>query len=63
MRNNIINIDIGKYFHFSNDSYEKFSSEPFEMIYRNATLNNDDEELHWVEVYKVNLCNFEIYDQ
>ena len=58
MRETVINIDVGKYYHMSNESYEKFASEPFKLIYRNATLNNIGEELHWVEVYKVNESYF-----
>lgn len=63
MRETVINIDIGKYYHMSNESYEKFISEPFELIYRNATVNGIDEELHWVEVYKVNKSYFGTYSQ
>jgi len=59
MRETIINIDVGKYYQMSNESYEKFISEPFKLIYRNATLNNIGEELHWVEVYKVNKSYFD----
>jgi len=59
MRETVINIDVGKYYHMSNESYEKFISEPFELIYRNATVNNIGEELHWVEVYKVNKSYFD----
>lgn len=59
MREAVINIDVGKYYHMSNESYEKFISEPFELIYRNATVNDIGEELHWVEVYKVNKSYFE----
>ena len=63
MRETVINIDIGKYYHMSNESYEKFISEPFELIYRNATVNGIGEELHWVEVYKVNKSYFGTYSQ
>ena len=59
MRETIINIDVGKYYQMSNESYEKFISKPFKLIYRNATLNNIGEELHWVEVYKVNKSYFD----
>lgn len=54
MRENVINIDIGKYYYFTNESYEKFQTEPFELIYRNATLDNQELENHWVEIYKIN---------
>ncbi|MEA3458435.1 MAG: glycosyltransferase family 39 protein [Candidatus Thermoplasmatota archaeon] len=63
MRETVININVGKYYHMSNESYEKFASEPFELIYRNATVNDIGEELHWVEVYKVNKSYFDIYNQ
>ena len=55
MRDEVINVDVGKYYYMSNESYEKFSKEPFELVYRNATLNNIGEEIHWAEVYSVNM--------
>ena len=54
MKEKIVNIDVGKYYQMSNESYEKFLSDPFELIYRNSTYNNLGEEIHWVEIYKVN---------
>jgi hypothetical protein len=38
----------------TNESYLKFKQEPFELVYRNATMNQDQEETHWAEVYLVN---------
>ena len=38
----------------TNESYEKFMYPPFELVYRNATLNQDMEEERWVDVYAVN---------
>jgi len=63
MRETVININVGKYYYMSNESYEKFISEPFEMIYRNATVNDIGEELHWVELYKINKSYFDTYNQ
>jgi hypothetical protein len=54
MREKVINIDVGKYYYFTNNSYNKFNEKPFELIYRNATLNNLNEEIHWIEIYKIN---------
>ena len=34
----------------SNESYEKFKHEPFELVFSNTSLNGND----WVEVYRVN---------
>ena len=50
----VINVDVGYYFYFNNNSYEKFQKSPFEMIYRNATVNDQQIEEHWIEVYRVN---------
>jgi len=54
MRNNVVNVDVGKYYYMTNESYEKFRHPPFELIYRNVTLDNEKEEIHWVEIYQVN---------
>lgn len=54
MRDNVINIDVGKYYYMTNASYNKFLEEPFSLIYRNATLDNDFEEIHWIELYEIN---------
>jgi len=54
MRENVINVDVGKYYHFTNQSYDKFKKEPFELVYRNATINNQNIETHWIEIYKLN---------
>ena len=54
----VINVDDGHYYYFNNNSYEKFLKPPFELIYRNATLNNQLVEEHWIEIYKVNYSQF-----
>jgi hypothetical protein len=54
MQKNVINIDVGKYYHMTNQSYEKFNYNPFTLIYRNATVNEDFEEVHWIELYEIN---------
>ncbi len=54
MRTNVINIDVGKYYYMTNASYDKFLEEPFTLVYRNATMNNDFEEIHWIELYEIN---------
>jgi len=39
----------------SQEAYEKFLKQPFELIYRNETIDPDTEEvLHWADVYQVN---------
>lgn len=57
----VVNIDVGKYYHMSNESYDKFTMKPFELIYRNATVNNLGEEMHWAEVYAINISHIENY--
>lgn len=54
MRTNVINVDVGKYYYMTNASYDKFFDDPFSLIYRNATINNDLEEIHWIELYEIN---------
>jgi hypothetical protein len=54
MFNKVINVDVGQYYYFTNLSYQKFQKAPFELIYRNATFNNQQIEQHWIEIYKVN---------
>ncbi|UCH72365.1 MAG: hypothetical protein JSW62_02110 [Thermoplasmatales archaeon] len=40
--------------YMTNESYEKFSSPPFELIYRNETIDSNNETIHWIEIYEVN---------
>lgn len=54
MRERVVNIGVGEYYYMSNESYEKFTMQPFELVYRNATLNSMGEEMHWAEVYRIN---------
>ena len=54
MRTKVVNVDVGKYYHMTNESYDKFKEEPFTLIYRNATVNDELEEVHWIELYKIN---------
>jgi len=37
----------------TNESYDKFSREPFKLLYRNETYNKQGQVLHWAEVYEV----------
>ena len=54
MREKVVNVDVGKYYHMTNASYDKFKEKPFTLVYRNATLNDEMEEIHWIELYKIN---------
>jgi hypothetical protein len=54
MKDKVVHVGFGKIFYMTNESYEKFSYPPFDLSYRNATLNQDMEEEHWTEVYTVN---------
>ena len=49
-----VNIHVLQSVYMTNESYLKFSLEPFHLIFRNATINQDNEEIHWAEVYSVN---------
>ncbi len=61
MKNEVVHIGYGKISYMTNDTwtaaYDKFSKQPFELIYRNETIQKDlitEEPVHWVEIYKVN---------
>ena len=54
MRDVSVNIRVLESVYMTNESYLKFSQEPFTLVYRNATVNQDNEEIHWAEVYSVN---------
>jgi len=61
MRDNVVNVDVGKYYYMTNESYDKFKQPPFELVYRNATVNSIGEEIHWVEIYAVNWSSLDQY--
>jgi 4-amino-4-deoxy-L-arabinose transferase-like glycosyltransferase len=48
--------------YMSNESYEKFSQPPFELVYRKATFNSLMEEIHWAEIYYINWSYIEKYE-
>jgi len=54
MKDKVVHVGFGKIFYMTNESYEKFSKQPFELVYRNTTLNENMIEVHWSEVYYVN---------
>ncbi|HVQ01455.1 MAG TPA: hypothetical protein VMT57_08075 [Candidatus Thermoplasmatota archaeon] len=54
MRDTSVNVRVVYSTYMTNESYLKFKEEPFELVYRNATVNQNGEETHWAEVYRVN---------
>jgi hypothetical protein len=54
MRDVSVNVRVTQSVYMTNESYLKFSQEPFTLVYRNATVNQDNEEIHWAAVYSVN---------
>jgi len=54
MKDKVVHVGFGKIFYMTNESYEKFSNQPFELLYRNATIDENMIEVHWSEVYSVN---------
>ncbi len=54
MKDKVVHVGFGKIFYTTNESYEKFSNQPFELLYRNATFDENMIEVHWSEVYSVN---------
>jgi hypothetical protein len=61
MRDMSVNIHVLQSVYMTNVSYLKFKQEPFELVYRNVTVNQNNEEIHWAEVYKVNWSFIEQY--
>ncbi len=61
MKDMSVNIHVLQSVYMTNESYLKFKQEPFELVYRNATVNQDNEEIHWAEVYTVNWSFIEQY--
>lgn len=62
MKDSVVYLNVDLYVHMSNESYEKFSKEPFELVYRCATLDSNGEEVHWAEVYRVNWSYIEEFE-
>ena len=54
MRERVVHVGFGKIHYMTNESYEKFFSSPFELLYRNVTTNEAMEEVRWCEIYRVN---------
>jgi len=54
MRGMSVNVRVLQSVYMTNESYLKFKQEPFQLVYRNATVNQDNKEVHWAEVYRVN---------
>jgi len=52
MRENVVFIGNAISLYMTNESYDKFSEKPFELLYRNVTYNDEGEENHWVEIYR-----------
>ena len=54
MRDRVVHVGFGKIVYMTNESYNKFSYQPFKLVYRNETLNQNMEVKHWSEIYAVN---------
>ncbi|HEX17128.1 MAG TPA: hypothetical protein ENG60_01755 [Thermoplasmatales archaeon] len=54
MRDFVVCLDVRKSVYMNETGYEKFLREPFELVYRNVTLDSSGNIVHWAEVYKVN---------
>lgn len=61
MRDISVNVQVLQSFYMTNESYLKFSQEPFCLVYRNTSVNQNNEEVHWAEVYSVNWTFIEQY--
>lgn len=54
MKNRVVHVRFGEIVYMTNASYEKFLQQPFELLFRNVTFNEEGEERDWTEVYQVN---------
>ena len=61
MKNDVVHVHFGLIKYMTNETwtaaYDKFLNQPFDMIYRNETIEVDQETLeplHWAEIYEVN---------
>jgi hypothetical protein len=54
MKERVVNVGFGQIFYMTDESYDKFSDQPFELVYRNVTLDSDGFEKSWSEIYVVN---------
>jgi len=61
MKNEVVHVGYGKIIYMTNSTwtaaYDKFSQQPFELLYRNETIQKDpitEEPIHWAEIYCVN---------
>ena len=54
MKERVVHVGFAEIVYITNASYNKFLSEPFELVYRNATINENMQEEHWAEVFAVN---------
>ncbi len=54
MKERVVHVGFAEIVYITNASYDKFLSEPFELVYRNATINENMQEEHWAEVFSVN---------
>jgi len=61
MRERVVHVGFGKIVYMTNESYDKFSGMPFELVYRNATSDEYLDEAHWAEIYKVNWTYIDKY--
>jgi len=61
MRDNLVGLSLLRNVYMTDKSYEKFVYPPFELIYRNATINNDMYEVRWAEIYEINWTHIEKY--
>lgn len=61
MRDTSVNVRVLWSTYMTNVSYQKFKEEPFELMYRNATMNGNGEATHWAEVYRVNWSYIDTY--
>ena len=54
MKERVVHVGFGNICYMTNESYEKFAFSPFQLIFRNATYSDTNEEINWVEIYAVN---------
>jgi hypothetical protein len=54
MKERVVHVGFGKIVYMTNESYDKFTYQPYEIEFRNATMNQNNEEVHWTVLYRIN---------
>ncbi|MBN2603326.1 MAG: hypothetical protein JXA91_04255 [Candidatus Thermoplasmatota archaeon] len=63
MKERVVHVGFADIAYMTNESYYKFTVEPFELLYRNASIDPETMQyIHWTEVYAVNWSYIDKYE-